>query len=442
MNKTITSLVIGAMTLSSIVAVSPALAKNDNNKGKNEEHKNNNSVVTFVKTSDDDSSRLKILTNKNMVKVQEVGKNRTKNSVNLKFKLHQGDDDFKVTVPRGTYTSSSVAFIDAVKQAFAVYKTAMTTAKQNFITAVQAARSAYLTPTTTPTNTAPTIVTAAIANPSVTTGTTSNLSILGADNGGEANLIYTWSVVSKPASALNPTFSVNGNNIAKNTVATFSATGTYQFQATITDAGSLSVTSSLVTVIINPVTANAAPTVTTAAAASPTILTGNSTTLSVLGADDGGENNLTYTWSTVSKPALSAAPTFSINGTNASKNTVATFTSAGNYQLQVTITDSGLLSTTSLVSVTVNQTLTSVSVSPASITVNSGSSTQFTATALDQFNALQASTFSWSIFEGILGGSINGTGLYTATSTTGTFHVIGTSNVDTSKKATSTVIVQ
>ena len=43
--------------------------------------------------------------------------------------------------------------------------------------------------------------------------------------------------------------------------------------------------------------------------------------LTVLGADDGGEANLTYTWS----PTGPAPLTFSANGTNASKNTTAIF---------------------------------------------------------------------------------------------------------------------
>jgi len=43
--------------------------------------------------------------------------------------------------------------------------------------------------------------------------------------------------------------------------------------------------------------ADQAPTVATAAAASPAEVTGTTTTLSVLGADDGGQSNLTYTWS-------------------------------------------------------------------------------------------------------------------------------------------------
>ena len=52
------------------------------------------------------------------------------------------------------------------------------------------------------------------------------------------------------------------------------------------------------------------------------------------------------------------------NGSNAAKNTTATFSKAGNYTFQVTITDPGGLTATSSVSVTVNQTLTSVAVKP------------------------------------------------------------------------------
>ena len=94
---------------------------------------------------------------------------------------------------------------------------------------------------------------------------------------------------------------------------------------------------------------NATPTIATAANASPTPVTGTTTTLSGLGADTAGEANLTYTWATTGTPP--AAVTFSANGTNAAKNTVATFTKAGSYSLQVTIKDQGNLTTTSSVSV-------------------------------------------------------------------------------------------
>ncbi len=97
----------------------------------------------------------------------------------------------------------------------------------------------------------------------------------------------------------------------------------------------------------------------------------------MLGTDNLGEGNLAYTWSTTGSP--SAAVSFSANGTNAAKNTTANFSKAGNYGFLVTITDQGGLSTTSSVTVTVNQTLTTISLAGQPLA----------ATAFDQFgNAL------------------------------------------------------
>ena len=84
-------------------------------------------------------------------------------------------------------------------------------------------------------------------------------------------------------------------------------------------------------------------------------MTGTTTALSVLGADDAGESNLTYTWATTGTPP--APVTFSDNGDNTAKNTTATFSQAGNYTFQVTITDVGGLTATSSVDVAVSQTL-------------------------------------------------------------------------------------
>jgi hypothetical protein len=161
-------------------------------------------------------------------------------------------------------------------------------------------------------------------------------------------------------------------------------------------------------------TTNQPPTVATPASASPSPVTGTTTALSVLGADDGGESNLTYTWSS-SGPA---AVTYSANGTNAAKNATATFTQAGSYSFTVTIKDSGGLTATSSVTVTVNQTLTTVTVSPGSATVAPGATQQFTATQKDQFGLALTSplTVTWSVSGG---GTIATTGLFTAGSATG-----------------------
>jgi hypothetical protein len=167
---------------------------------------------------------------------------------------------------------------------------------------------------------------------------------------------------------------------------------------------------------------NAAPTVTTPASAAPAPVTGTTTNLSVLGADDGGEAGLTYTWTTTGTPP--APVSFSANGTNAAKNTIATFAKAGTYTFAVTISD-GSLATTSSVSVAVNQALTSITVSPATATVTAGAQRAFTATARDQFGAALATqpSASWGVAGG---GTISSSGLYTAPTTTGSATVRAT----------------
>ncbi|MBX7106528.1 MAG: PQQ-dependent sugar dehydrogenase, partial [Gemmataceae bacterium] len=90
----------------------------------------------------------------------------------------------------------------------------------------------------------PTVATAAAGTPNpVASGTTSNLSVLGADDGGEASLTYSWGVSGSPPAAVS--FSANGTNAAKNTVATFGANGTYSLYVIIRDAGGQAVISNV-----------------------------------------------------------------------------------------------------------------------------------------------------------------------------------------------------
>jgi hypothetical protein len=166
------------------------------------------------------------------------------------------------------------------------------------------------------------------------------------------------------------------------------------------------------------VPANLPPTIITAASATPNPVTGTTTSLSVLGDDDGGEPNLNYTWATTGTPP--AAVTFSPNNNNTAKNTTATFTKVGVYNLQVTISDLGGRSVTSAVSVTVNQTLTSILVTPATVTLPLFGTQQFTATARDQFGGAltPAPTMTWSVTSGP--GNVSPTGLYMAAEIPGT----------------------
>ncbi len=154
------------------------------------------------------------------------------------------------------------------------------------------------------------------------------------------------------------------------------------------------------------------PTVATAAHAGAGAVTGTSTTLAVLGADAAGQSNLTYAWSATTLPTGAAAPTFSVNGSNAAQNTSVTFAAAGTYVFTARISDPSGLSVTSSVTVVVSPTLSRIALSPAAVTLAPGTSQQFAAAGFDQFGNPLASLpgLTWSASAG----AITSGGLFTA----------------------------
>jgi len=163
---------------------------------------------------------------------------------------------------------------------------------------------------------------------------------------------------------------------------------------------------------------NKAPTVATAAKASAAVTTAKSVNLSVQGADDGGAANLRYTWGAV------PGATFSINNSNAAKNTTVTFSKAGTYTFTVAIQDAVGLRTSSSVTVMVNQALRAVVVSgPTSVTV--GASQQFTAKTVDQFGNTMTTqpVFTWLVTGG---GTISNAGMFKAANFVGSATVKAT----------------
>lgn len=176
------------------------------------------------------------------------------------------------------------------------------------------------------------------------------------------------------------------------------------------------------------------PTVATPAAASPNPVTGTSTNLSVLGFDDGGESALTYTWSATTAPG---SVSFSANGTNAAKNTVATVGAAGSYTFRVVVRDSMGLTVLDTVSVTVNTTPTTVGVTPATVSVGVGGTQQFSGQVRDQFGNAMAAPISWSVSGG---GSIDSAGLFTAGGTPGGPHTVTATSGPASGTASVTVL--
>jgi hypothetical protein len=221
---------------------------------------------------------------------------------------------------------------------------------------------------------------------------------------------------------------INGTTVLSN-FDIYAITGA-RYKALVREFTTVASTSGTIVITLTTVTDNAsicgievlaaapnnAPTIATAASASPVIVSSTSTIVSVLGADDNGEANLTYTWAATVTPGASV--TFSTNGSNAAKTTTATFTNAGSYTFQVSVKDAGNLTATSSVSVMVNQTASGVTISPASVTLDTAASQQFSATVIDQFaHTISSMPLIWSVSGN---GTVSSGGLFTAGKTAGT----------------------
>ena len=79
-----------------------------------------------------------------------------------------------------------------------------------------------------------------------------------------------------------------------------------------------------------------------------------------------------------------------------------------------------------------------VTVSPPLTSGTLGDTVNFTA----QVSGTGNTGVNWSIQEGAAGGTISSAGAYTAPATPGTYHIIATSQADTSKSALATIVVR
>jgi Galactose oxidase, central domain len=79
-----------------------------------------------------------------------------------------------------------------------------------------------------------------------------------------------------------------------------------------------------------------------------------------------------------------------------------------------------------------------VAINPSSVNLDQGGTQTFSATVKGSSNT----AVKWSVKEGPSGGNITGAGLYTAPAAAGTFHVIATSEADSTKTATATIVVR
>jgi hypothetical protein len=258
-------------------------------------------------------------------------------------------------------------------------------------------------------------ITSLTANPNPVVGATGTLDAQVTDSYW-STITYNWVVVSTPQGAPPPTFmpqSGSASTGALSTTTTYYAPGAYVFELDVQDPGGLTA-SAQVSVTVNAAT----PTIDLTA--NPSTVTGTTTSLSGSITD---ANELSpdfqYSWSAPSIPSGAAPPSFtnpSGHTTNNPITSVATFAAAGNYQLALTITDTWGIRTSQTVNVSVVQTLTTVTVTPPTVTLAQGSTQQFTAQAFDQFHhaLTPPPSFTWSVASGP--GTITSTGLYSATS--------------------------
>lgn len=129
--------------------------------------------------------------------------------------------------------------------------------------------------------------------------------------------------------------------------------------------------------------ANTAPTVTSAAQASPLTVTGDSSTLTVAGnANDAGDT-LAVTW--FAGGAAPAPVAVRPNGTEDASTATARFRKAGTYAFTAVLRDQGCAAATSQVTVTVRQSASSLSLAPGFANLPLGGAVTFALTGTDQF---------------------------------------------------------
>jgi alpha-tubulin suppressor-like RCC1 family protein len=140
-----------------------------------------------------------------------------------------------------------------------------------------------------------------------------------------------------------------------------------------------------------------------------------------------GTTNTAVTWTVL--PA-------SGGGTISSSGLYTAPSSPGTYQVVATSVADTSVSARTSVTVTSGP-VVSVSITPAVATVAPGGTQPFTATVGGTSNT----QVNWSVEEGTTGGGVSTSGLYTAPGTSGTYHVVATSQADTTKSAVATVTV-
>ena len=146
-------------------------------------------------------------------------------------------------------------------------------------------------------------------------------------------LRYWWSVIGDTPGEV--TFAANGAHAAGDTVARFSAPGSYRLRLTAVDRHGAEQSGEL---LLDVRGGSGPPVISEPARADPAVVgAALSTRLTVRATSERGDSGLTYTWST---DAGAPGPVvFSTNASASARDTIATFRSPGNYLLRVTVRD-------------------------------------------------------------------------------------------------------
>ncbi len=140
-----------------------------------------------------------------------------------------------------------------------------------------------------------------------------------------------------------------------------------------------------------------------------------------------GTSNTTVTWSVQEG---TAGGTVTSTGAYTAPSAAGTYHVVAKSQADTTKTASATVTVTAPLPV-------AVAITPSSTSIAAGATVAFSATVSNSSNQ----GVTWSVQEGSAGGSVTSAGSYTAPSTAGTYHVVATSQADTSKTASATVTV-
>jgi len=160
------------------------------------------------------------------------------------------------------------------------------------------------------------------------------------------------------------------------------------------------------------------------------VLAGGATTFTATVTGAGGGQSPEVTWSVqegASGGSVDASGRYTAPGTPGTFHVVAASVADGTKSASATVTVTAAPNVT-------------VSISPSSASTQAGGTVSFTASVTGTSGG-QSTAVSWLVQEGAAGGTVNGSGTYTAPSTAGTFHVIATSVADNTESAMATVTV-